>query len=443
MTTTLRPSIVLGRTGIVAASAGAVLVAACAAWGHWLEAHGVRLHLSGAQPITGRADPLPPDPVSVAACVLVAALLLWWVPRAAEALPWRRALLASGAVAAVWAMALAATLGPGALAEPLTTRWEYLTDVDQVGTIGSFLASFTDHVLHAPGEFQWTTHVAGHPPGALLAFVGLDRLGLDGAGWAAAVCIAAGASAVPAVLMTVRLLGDEPLARRALPFVALAPAALWIATSADALFLGVTAWGIAALAHAAARRDRTGDLLALSGGLLLGAGLLLSYGLVLAGLIAVAGVAVQRRVRPLVVGGAAVAAVLAAFAGSGFWWFDGLRVAADRVREGPAWIDRPLTYFALANLAAVVVAVGPATVAGSPHARALGRALVLPGAASAAILLAIASGLSKGEVERIYLPFMAWLLPLGALLPAAHRHAWLAVQLGVAIAVQLLWQPRW
>jgi hypothetical protein len=373
--------------------------------------------------------------------------------------------------AAGWAVALAASNGPTALAEPLTTRWEYLADVDRVGAIGPFLAGFIDHVLHVPGQFQWATHVAGHPPGALLAFVALDRIGLGAPGWAAALCIGAGASSMPAVLSTVRLLSGEAVARRAAPFLVLAPAALWIATSADALFLGVSAWGICALGHAAARRDRVRVcLLALAGGLLLGATLFLSYGLVLTGLLAVAVVAVQRRVRPLVVGAAGVVAVVLGFASQGFWWFDGLGVAVARVREGPVWIDRPWAYFVIANLAAVAVAIGPATLGGAALAgrrpapgratglpgatglrraaglwpeSVLGRGIVLPAAALAAIGVALTSNLSKGEAERIYLPFMLWLLPLAAALPPRYQRAWLAAQVAVALAVQLWWHPRW
>jgi hypothetical protein len=429
------------RAAVLAAAVGVALIVACAVWGHWLETRGFRLHLSGGQPITARWQPRLPGLAAVP--VLLAVLLLARLPRWAERLPWHRLLATSALVAAGWAVALALVDGPAALAEPLTTRWEYLADVDRVGALGPFLATFTDHVLYAPGEFQWATHVSGHPPGALLVFAGLDRLGLGAPGWAAALCVGAGASAVPAVLATTRLLGGAEVARRAAPFVAAAPVALWVATSADALFLGVSAWGVCALAHGAARRDRAGDALALAGGVLLGATLFLSYGLTLVGVLAVAAVAAQRRVRPLLVGAIGVAAVAGAFAGYGFWWFDGLAVAADRVREGPVWIDRPWWYFAVANLAALAVSVGPATVAALGMARGLGRAVALPAAAAGAVLLAIASSLSRGEVERIYLPFALWLLPLAAALPGRHRRGWLAAQLAAALTVQLLWLPRW
>src|ERR671934_194092 len=48
-----------------------------------------------------------------------------------------------------------------------------------------------------------------------------------------------------AALVALREVSGKPAARRAAPFLALAPAAVWIATSADALFAGVGAWGVA------------------------------------------------------------------------------------------------------------------------------------------------------------------------------------------------------
>ncbi len=437
----------------VAVAVGLTLVAVAAGWGAWLGAQGVRLHVSSLPPLTGDLDLRLP--AALLAPVLLGAVCVWWLPGAAARWPWPRLVAVSGVLAGAWAVALALVDGVSALGAPLATRWEYLRDVDRVGAIGPFLSTFNDHVLGGSPGFQWVTHVSGHPPGALLAFVGLDRLGLGGSGWAAALCIGAGASAVPAVLLTVRLLGTETAARRALPFVALSPAALWVATSADALFCGVAAWGVYALAYAGSRRGLRGDVVALAGGLLLGGVLFLSYGLALAGVLALAAVLVQRRVRPLLVGGLGVVALVGWFAANGFWWLDGLATATARVREGSGWIDRPGTYFALANLAALAYAVGPATLGGLGAAVAsfrarhgltggtLGRALVLPAAALLAVALAVASNHSKGEVERIYLPFEVWLLPLAALLPARHHRAWLAAQVAVTLVITVCWRLRW
>jgi hypothetical protein len=188
---------------LVGALAAGVLVCAAAAWGGWLSARGVRLHLAGGVPLAGPWDPrLPVEAVAAVAAVVVGAALVWWLPAWAEHLPWHRLLAASGLAAAAWAVALAATDGVGALAAPLTEPHEYLADVDRVGDASTFLATFTDHVLPGSSGFTWTTHVGGHPPGVLGVFALLDRVGLGGAGPAAALCVAAGASATPAVVAT-------------------------------------------------------------------------------------------------------------------------------------------------------------------------------------------------------------------------------------------------
>ena len=163
-------------------------------------------------------------------------------------------------------------------------------------------------------------------------------------------------------------------------------------------------------------------------------------------------VVVRQRVRPLVVGAFGVSVVVATFAAQGFWWLDGLGAATARVREGQAWMERPSAYFVLANVAALAIAVGPATVAGLATLAGQGRAwlarpsrhaVVLPVAASVSVVLALASNLSKGEVERIYLPFAVWMLVAAVALPDRHRRWWLAAQVAVALLVQLGWRLRW
>lgn len=420
-----------------------VLVAGSSVAGNWLTRKGVALYLDTAWPLRGVWNPRLSAGVVLAAGV--AALAVWQGPRLAAALPWRRLLVLSYLAAGGWAVSLALDDGFDGLTRPLRDKSEYLNDVPRVSNLGDFLATFTLHVADNAHGPQWTTHVAGHPPGALGLFVLLDRIGLGGAGAAAAVCIGVGAFAVPAVLMTVRVMDSEALARSAAPFVVFAPAALWVATSADALFAGVGAAGICALAHAAKRYDICGDVLAALGGLALGCCLFLSYGLLLLGPLALAVVLVRRRIRPLVIGGVMVAALLGAAALAGFHYVEGFLVAGERVQEGVAWRDRPWAYFAFANIAAVALAAGPATVAALPlwchRFRTSWRGYaVLPAAVVLVILLALLSNLSKGEVERIYLPFVVWLLPLGALLPGQVRRGWLAAQAGAAVVLAgLLW----
>jgi hypothetical protein len=52
------------------------------------------------------------------------------------------------------------------------------------------------------------------------------------------------------------------------------------------------------------------------------------------------------------------------------------------------------------------------------------------------VLLADVSGMSKAEVERIWLPFIPWLLVGTALLPARWVRILLALQLAVALVLE-------
>jgi hypothetical protein len=69
---------------------------------------------------------------------------------------------------------------------------------------------------------------------------------------------------------------------------------------------------------------------------------------------------------------------------------------------------------------------------------------VLPVAAALAVLGAVLSDLSKGEVERIYLPFAMLMLPLTAMLPIRrYGRLLLAVQLGWAVLIALTIETWW
>ena len=64
-------------------------------------------------------------------------------------------------------------------------------------------------------------------------------------------------------------------------------------------------------------------------------------------------------------------------------------------------------------------------------------------AALVTVLVADLSGMSKAEVERIWLPFVPWLLIGTALLTRRWRHWGLAGQLVFALAVQHLLATGW
>jgi hypothetical protein len=63
--------------------------------------------------------------------------------------------------------------------------------------------------------------------------------------------------------------------------------------------------------------------------------------------------------------------------------------------------------------------------------------------AAAAVLAATVSGLSKAEVERIWLPFAVWLVVGAALLPASTRRGWLAAGAVTALVVNHVLLTNW
>jgi 4-amino-4-deoxy-L-arabinose transferase-like glycosyltransferase len=284
----------------------------------------------------------------------------------------------------------------------------------------------------------------------LLFYVALDRIGLGGPGAGGVVAALIGSTAVVAVLVTLRALGDERRARLAAPFLALTPLVLWVVVSTDAVIMAVTAWGIALLALAStAEQPRRRLLLSLAAGLVLGAGLFLSYGMVLMAPVAVAVLLAARRWRPLAPAVLGTLAVVAAFAAAGFWWLEGMQILEIRYYQGKGGV-RQYSYWVWANLAVAAFALGPAVVAGlgrtaaaASRWREASPMVLLAGGAAVAILAATASGLSKSEVERIWLPFMLWLVPLSALLPGAYQQRWLACSAAWTLAVGVLFRTTW
>ncbi|GAB1812165.1 hypothetical protein MUNTM_12020 [Mycobacterium sp. MUNTM1] len=391
--------------------------------------------------------------------IALAIAVVAWGPILAQRLSWWMLTLGSWATACGWAFALAMIDGwQRGFAGRLTTRDEYLSQVPGITDIGATLRTFASRIVdYQPNS--WTTHVSGHPPGALLTFVWLDRLGLHGGAWAGLLCLLAGSSAAAAVMVTLRALADEPTARRAAPFVALAPTAIWVAVSADAYFAGVAAWGIALLAVAVHRPVRLPALTAAGAGLLLGWGVFCNYGLMLMGLPAVAVLAsaqgvgsrwAQWRAILRALGPAALAAiaVAVAFAVAGFFWFDGYTLVQQRYWQGIAK-DRPFQYWSWANLACVVCAIGLGGVAGLsrvfdwPAIRRRSGFHLLLLAMLAAIVVADLSMLSKAEVERIWLPFTVWLTAAGALLPVRAHRIWLALNAVGALALNTIILTNW
>ena len=214
-----------------------------------LERFGTR---AGAAPIFGYWDIHAGWGTVPALLIAVAAVV--WGPAVAQRLSWRLLTLSTWATACGWAFSLAMIDGwQRGFAGRLTTRDEYLSQVPGITDIPATVRRFSGRILDFQSD-SWITHISGHPPGALLTFVWLDRVGLHGGAWAGLLCLLVGSSAAAAVVIAVRALADERTARRAAPFVAVAPTAIWVAVSADGYFAGVAAWGIALLAVAVRRR---------------------------------------------------------------------------------------------------------------------------------------------------------------------------------------------
>jgi hypothetical protein len=449
-----RPERRAHRADLLAVAAAVVLVAAAAAVGLYYNRpnSGVVIYAS-APPLF--ALPMPHvGPGTVFAVVLAAAVVLWG-PTLAARLPWRRALVAGYLASLAWIFSLAMVDGwTRGFTGRLTTLQEYLHEVPGITDIPRMLREFSSRIL----DFQpnsWTTHVSGHPPGATLVFVWLDRLGLHGGAWASTAVVLVGSLVAVAVPATVALLGRPDAARVVLPFAVLSPGAVWIGVSADGLFAGVTATGIALLALSATgftRGRRYAVPAGLAAGLLLGFGIFLSYGLVLLSLVALAVAVLGRQWRAAALAIVGALAVVAAFALAGFWWLDGYHLVVERYYQGIATL-RPYSYWVWADLAAVVIAAGPAVVAAArrgvsflpkPRMALFADPVVLIGvAALVTIVFADVSGLSKAEVERIWLPFGVWLLPMTALLPRPGRRWWLASQAATALAVNHLLLTSW
>ena len=156
-----------------------------------------------------------------------------------------RSLLVS-AYAATWAwiMALAFVDGPFGLSRVFDRSGEYVYDAQRVTSIPHMLRTFVAHIP-ADAPDNWHTHVAGHPPGALLFFVLLDRVGITSHLWIGIIVVTLASSAVVAALVALRAMGNESLARTAAPWLVLAPSAIWMGVDGDALFTAIAPGGCA------------------------------------------------------------------------------------------------------------------------------------------------------------------------------------------------------
>jgi hypothetical protein len=380
---------------------GAV-IAAAVVWGRVLIATHHKLDIA-APPFWSRSELHVTWHVLPA--VAVGAAVVVWGPRVARSWSWQQLLATGAGATTAWTVAVAYVdniHGVDALTDPVRLdRYDYLQTAHQIGSLHTFLARFADVLAIYPQNTK------GHPPGMVVVEWALLKLGLASTPLNAALVVVGGVVASGAALVALREVAGEDTARVAAPFLVLAPAVIWWQT-ADAFFAGVSALAVTFVVLASGRRGARADAYAAAGGLLFGATAFLSYGLVLLALVPVVVCVARRRVRPLVVAAVATLPVFVWFASMGFSWFAGLAATRHAYWTGVA-IHRPYTYFFVADLAVFAVATGPAVAVALGRLRDR-RVWLLVGSALCVVALADLSGMSKGEVERIWLPFVPWVM---------------------------------
>ncbi|UJA19323.1 hypothetical protein HJD18_03295 [Thermoleophilia bacterium SCSIO 60948] len=346
--------------------------------------------------------------------IAVGVLAVWLWPRVIERASWRGVIWTAFAFALAWPVSLALVEGVGELTEPLLWFTQYQQAVPFVGDPLEFIRDFNTVVNGYPA------HVTAHPPLAVLAYWLVEQV-VPGVWGATVLTLVSAATAPIAALVAARRLTDEATARRAAPYLVIGPAALAIATTADAMFMAVVAWSVCALVVAlTGEPGRRADVLSLLGGLGFGIAIFMSFGLILAGAIPLAVAIQKRRIKPILLAAVGGLLVIGAFLAAGYWWLDGLDVVGEQYADSVA-STRPYWYFVWNNLAAFALgSLGPALAIALWRFRDKRLAWVV-GGAFAAIAIADISGMSKAEVERIWLPFLPWILLAAVALPSDPR----------------------
>lgn len=343
----------------------------------------------------------------LASAVVIAHHREWWTR-----VRLRYVAAATGAGAALFAVLLALTDGVSGLTYGAKHPTEYLANLSSAPPAGEFVRTFVDRIN------DYSVHVRGHPPGFILMLKAMDAIGLGGI-WPLVVLtgISCGVVAV-AVMWTIHLWVGQEWARRVAPFLIVSPAAIWMATSADAVFSMIGAVGVLVATYGACRRPPRAVLFGLVSGVLLGWLVFLTYlgAIFLVIPIVIVIVAfVHHKPGAVAVGlGGLIGGlfVLYTFWVFGFWLLDGVAITKREYFEGSAQF-RDWNYFKVGNIGAALFAIGPATVIGLASLRNR-RLWWIVAAAGIALLLSHVSQYTKAEVERIWLPYYPWLIVASA-----------------------------
>jgi methylthioxylose transferase len=373
--------------------------------------------------------------------LLVGGLVLAVLPRLASRATFVVAAISTSVGAVGFTLALAASDGWARVLDPVVHPTEYWANLATLPPAGDMLKQYgtIDFLL------QYSVHAKGHPPAFLLLLKMLAAVGL-GSPWVTGALSYLGVAIVPvAVLITVRRVVSESVARATAPFLALAPYAVWMGTSADALYTAVAASGVACLTLALRTSSAAGRRsLAFGAGLLLSLGLFLTYGVVPFLLLPIVITAALRPPRRVVLEAGGLACVAAAlitlgFRTAGFWWFDGVTTTRTFYWWGTARY-RPWRYFLVGNLGSSLIAIGPVVALGLAVLRQRSLWWIV-GGSLLCLLAADVSQYSKAEVERIWLLFFPWLIPAVAALP--KRRVLLAAHGLSAVVLQTWLVSKW
>jgi len=411
-----------------------------------------RLHrevMLGAAPFVGR-DPIDGwhwrfglGLVGAGLVAVAVAAGVWcdWFDRARV----RTIVVACSVAATGFALMLALTDGTDGVLNGARHPTEYLANLPKAPPAGEFVRTFLDTIN------RYSVHVRGHPPGFILVLKFMARIGLGGPWPAALLSVLCTGVLVAAVLTTVWAVAGTEWLRRCAPFLVLAPYALWQVTSADSFYTAVGAVGVAVVAVGLRRRSWQAASAGLAGGLLLGSLMYLTYLGVVFALVPVpfiVAAAIRRRAGTWpVLAGAVVGAstVVLGFLLAGFWWIDGARQTRTQYWLGTAQF-RTWGYFKYANIAVLLVAIGPAAIVGLMRLRDR-RMWLLTGGGLAAVAASHFSQYTRGEVERIWLLFFPWLLiAAGSLAARGSRRsatAWVGLQAACAIGLQAALVSKW
>jgi methylthioxylose transferase len=336
---------------------------------------------------------------AIASAVLAAAAFGWL-----DRLPWPVVPIAGFGAAFAWALALALVDGTAGLSRSLLSEDEYATDIADVGTdpLG-YLRRFTSATsVHSSAT-------RGHPPGPVLLLWGLRHIGMTSPLATGVLITALGALTVALVLAAVRGVCGETPARRYAPALALAPYAVWSAVSLDAVvaLLGAALVLAGVRASAAERPGLRRGAWSLLAGLLVGVAALFSYAAPWLGLSVVLLYFARRRPFLNVATGFGALVPLLAVQLLGFRWVDGLMSAHD---DHLSRIDpnRSALWWGVLSVVVLLLATGPASVAGAARVRNTPGWPFLVGAA-VAVTFTIVAGFARGGAEHAWLPFFPWL----------------------------------